>query len=72
MDECWSGSRGTSKSPRGGAPAAVEPSECSHLMLRPRWEGEGYLCEGCQQPFTIEHAEALCGESPNCAPRADT
>ena len=53
-------------------PAAVEPSECSHLMLRPRWEADGYLCDGCFQPFTAEEAEQLCSETLIRVPHVDS
>ena len=56
---------------RGPIPAAVEPSECSHTMLRPRWEADDYLCESCLQPFTVEEAKQVCSEPPTTAPRAN-
>ncbi len=56
---------------RERTPAAGEPPECSHLMLRPRWDAGGYLCEGCLRPFTVEEAEQLCSEAPLLAPPAN-
>ena len=50
--------------PRERTLAAGEPPECSHLMLRPRWDAGGYVCQGCLQPFTVEEAEQLCSDAP--------
>ncbi len=54
--------------PPEGSPPPVEAPDCPHLMLRPRWETDGYVCEGCFQPFTVEEAEQVCSEALVRAP----
>lgn len=45
-------------------PVSDDAPECSHLMLRPRWDTGGYVCEGCLRRFTADEAEQLCSEAP--------
>ena len=51
-------------------PVVAESEECPHLMLRPRWDADGYVCDGCFQPFAVEEAERLCSEALIRAPHS--
>ena len=38
-------------------------AECAHLVLRPRWESDGYLCDACHREFTTMEAEEASSEA---------